>query len=98
MVKNQAIRFNMNIKGLKDSITAAREPLELETLHVSKEECHKSLSATHDELMNGRANTTIITRVALRGEPTYIPRNHNLSQQLPSLNCKRPEGQNSFYL
>ena len=30
--KNQAIRFIMNIKGLKDSITVAREQLELETL------------------------------------------------------------------
>ena len=86
MVQNQAIRFIMNIKGLKDSITVAREQLELETLQdrrkrlkmsllmriLSKEECHKSLSATYDELMNDRANTTIITRAALRGEPTSI--------------------------
>ena len=41
---------------------------------LSKEECHKSLSlsATYDELMNDRANTTIITRAALCGEPTSI--------------------------
>ena len=39
---------------------------------LSKKECHKSLSATYDELMNDRANTTIITRAALRGEPTSI--------------------------
>ena len=51
--------------------------------------------------MNDRANTTIIiTRAVLRGEPTsiFIRHNLNLSQQLPSLNCERPEGQNSFIL
>ena len=86
MVQNQAIRLIMNIKGLKDSITVAREQLEFETLQdrrkrlemsllmriLFKEKCHKSLSATYDELMNDRANTTIITRAALRGEPTSI--------------------------
>ena len=86
MVQNQAIRFIMNIKGLKDSITVAREQLELETLQdrrkklimsllmriLSKEECHKSLSAMYDELMNDRENTTIITHAILRGERTSI--------------------------
>ena len=32
MAQNQAIRFIMNIKGLKDSITVAKKQLELETL------------------------------------------------------------------
>ena len=87
MVQNQAIQFIVNIKGLKNSITVAREQLELETLQdrhkrlkifllmriLSKKECHKSLSAAYYELMNDRANTTIIiTRAALRGEPTSI--------------------------
>ena len=76
----------MNIEGLKNSITVAREQLELETLQdrhqrlkmfllmriLSKKECHKSLSATYDELMDDRVNTTIITRAALRGESTSI--------------------------
>ena len=39
---------------------------------LSNEECHNRLSATYDELRNDRAKTTIITRAALRGEPTYL--------------------------
>ena len=87
MVQNQAIRFIMNIKGLKDSITVVRKQLKLESFQdrrkrlkmsllmriLSTEECHKSLSATYSELMNDRTNTTtIITGAALRGEPTSI--------------------------
>ena len=85
MVQNQAIHF---------IIIVAREQLEFEILQdwrdlkmsvlmhiLSKEECHKSLSATYDKLMNDMANTTIITCAVLRGEPTSISAttsiNHN---------------------
>ena len=116
MVQNQAIRFIMNIKGLKDSITVAREQLELETLQdrrkrlkmtllliimriLSKEECHnKSQSATYDELMNDRANHYDIPCCLTWRTHIYIHHNLTLSQQLPFLNCERPEGQNSSYL
>ena len=39
---------------------------------LSKEDCHKGLSAMYDELKIDRANTTIITRAALREESTSI--------------------------
>ena len=111
MVQNQAIRFIMNIKGLKDRITVAREQLELTLqnrrkqlkmsllmLILSKEECHKSLSATYDELMNDKANTTVITCAALRREPTSISATTSIYHNsfLPST-VRDPERQNSAY-
>ena len=58
---------NFELETLQDRRKRLKMSLLMRIL--SKEECHKSLSATYDELMNDRANTTIITRA---GEPTSI--------------------------
>ena len=114
MVQNQAIRFIiMNIKGLKDSITtAAREQLELETLQdrrkwlkmsflmriLSKKRMPLSVSYIWRTIeWLGKHHYNNLCCCTWRTH-IYIRHNPNLSQQLPSLNCERSEGQNSSYL
>ena len=78
--------FICDINGRDASVSEAREELGLQTLEdrrkrlrmsllmriLSNEESHSVLSSTYDELMNDRANVTMTTRAAARGEPTAI--------------------------
>jgi hypothetical protein len=85
MVQHSAIRFISTLKG-RDSVTAAREKLELETLAdrrtkirhalllrlLSNEEKHESLTAAYEELINDRPANAAVTRAVSRGDPPTI--------------------------
>jgi len=79
---NNAIRFISKLKG-RDSITAARDKLNLETLTdrrfklrhklllrlLSNEENHASLTNSYDELVNSKTQNT---RASSKGNPPTI--------------------------
>jgi len=84
-VQNNAIKFIDKLKG-RDSITAARDKLNLETLAdirfklrhelllrlLSNEENHASLTNSYDELMNSKTQNTRSTRASNRVDPPTI--------------------------
>ena len=85
MVQHNAISFISTLKG-RDSVTAAREKLELETLAdrrtkirhalllrlLSHEENNESLTSAYDELINNRPANVAVTRAVTRGAPPTI--------------------------
>jgi hypothetical protein len=85
LTQSKAIRFVKGIKGRR-GITDARSQLELQPLKdrrknhrlsllmriLSDEENHEALTYAYDEVINNRANATMVTRAATRGEPTAI--------------------------
>ena len=91
MVQNSAIRFISKLKG-RESITMARENLQIETLAerrtkirhslllrlLSKEENHNTLISSYDELMNERSSNIAVTRAAARSEPPTIYAKKNI--------------------
>ncbi|XP_067930519.1 uncharacterized protein [Watersipora subatra] len=85
MVQNTAIRYIANIKG-RESITAAREKLEIDTLAdrhmkirhtllyriLSNGENHNALPSSYDELIQDHPTEMGTARAAARGEPPTI--------------------------
>jgi len=85
LVQNKAIRFILGIKGRR-GVTEGRTNLELPTLKerrrnhrisllmriLSDENNNKTLSTAYEEIVNSRAQTSMMTRAAERGEPTSI--------------------------
>lgn len=85
MVQHRAIRFISQIKG-RESITKARNKLELETLAhrrkqirhtlllriLSKEDNHQSLSSTYNELLSSKPDNAPLTRATTSGHPPTI--------------------------
>jgi len=84
-VQRRAVRYISGLKG-RESVTEARAKLALNTLEerrrnhrvtllhkiLKDENRHSVLSSSYDEILNNRAETTITTRAATRGEPTSI--------------------------
>lgn len=80
-IQRRAVRFISNLKG-RDSVTEERDLLELAPLETRRrnhrvtllhkiltdEERHSTLSASYDEIVESRANVSMTTRAASRGE------------------------------
>ena len=86
LVQNSSIRFISNQRGRTDSVSEARNPLQLQSLenkrknhrlcflrqiHQNNDE-HLTLSTAYDEIARDRRQVTVTTCEADRGEPTSI--------------------------
>ncbi len=92
LIQNKAIRFIKNIKGRDESVSTARDDLDLISLEkrrrnhrlslliriLEDEDRHKTLSKAYDELIQDRKYET---RAASRGEPNSIITNLNIYHQ-----------------
>ena len=85
LVQNRAVRFISRLKG-RESVTEAKTKLGLQKLTdrrkshrfallmkiLQDEDCHSNLATAYDEILQNRANTTMTTRSATRGELTSV--------------------------
>ena len=81
-LQSKAVRFIRNLKG-GESVTEAKTMLGLVPLAdrrknhrvsllmkiLQDDQRHGTLSSGYDEIVNGRASSTMVTRAASRGEP-----------------------------
>ena len=86
LVQNSAIRFIRNLKGRTDSVSEARNQLQLQSLEerrknhrlcfltqiLQSEDQHHTLSTAYDEIAKDRQLVTVTTRSAARGEPISL--------------------------
>ena len=86
LVQNSAVRFISSLKGRTDSVSEARNLLQLQSLEerrknhrlcfltqiLQSEDQHRTLSTAYDEIAKDRQLVTVTTRSAARGEPISI--------------------------
>ena len=83
LVQNSAVCFISNLEGRTDSVSEAKNQLQIQSLKdksknhrlcflmqiLQNENQHRTLSTTYDEIAQDRQVVTVTTRPAARGEP-----------------------------
>ena len=86
MIQNSAVRFISNLKGCTDSVSEAKNQLQLQSLEemrknhrlrflrqsLQSEDQRRTLSTAYDEIAKDRQLVTVTTRSAARGKPILI--------------------------
>ena len=70
LVQNSAVHFISSLKGRTDSVSEARNQLQLQSLEERRK--NHRLSTAYDEIAKDRQLVTVTTRSAARGEPISI--------------------------
>ena len=101
MIQNSAVRFISNLKGCTDSVSEAKNQLQLQSLEemrknhrlrflrqsLQSEDQRRTLSTAYDEIAKDRQLVTVTTRSAARGEPISICTKENrFSRKFPATN------------
>ena len=95
LVQNSAVRFISSLKGRTDSVSEARNQLQLQALEErrknhrlcfsmripqSKDQHRTVVSTAYDKIGKDRQLVTVTTRSAVRGEPISICTKKSISQ------------------